>query len=120
VGGDKWDDVTSPTLQTAVRWYRTRFAYSPDPTRSETFLLHLGLLRRGTVWLNGHCLGRYRQVGWDAKRGVVLPTCWLERENWIVVAETGGGLPVGASLSRDPASHLYLTTLRLDERSASK
>ena len=120
VGGDKWDDVTSPTLQTAVRWYRTRFAYSPDPTRSETFLLHLGLLRRGTVWLNGHCLGRYRQVGWDAKRGVVLPTCWLERESWIVVAETSGGLPVGASLSRDPASHLYLTTLRLDERSASK
>ena len=119
-GSDKWDDLTSPTVQTAVRWYRTRFPYLPDPSRAETFLLHLGSLRRGSVWLNGHSLGRYRQVGWDARRGVVLPTCWLERDNWIVVAETGGGLPLGASLRRDPASHLYLTTLRLDEGRATK
>jgi beta-galactosidase len=126
--GAAWGDITTPTRRTVVRWYRTRFSYSPlvgaqhavpftpSPTndRAETFFLHLGWLRRGVVWLNGHCLGRYRQSGYDAERGICLPSCRLERENWIVVAETGAGLPQGAFLSRDPASHYYLTTLRIE------
>jgi len=125
----EWADVTSPTRQTVVRWYRTRFhlpvpvkvnddkerdkAVAPAADRAETFFLHLGSLQRGVVWLNGHCLGRYRNIGYDAERGICVPPCWLERENWIVVAETGRGAPEGAFLSRDPASHYYLTTIRI-------
>lgn len=134
-----WSEITTPTRQTVVRWYRTRFVYSPvgqvvnlsraanavtsapgqvatmsHAARAETFFLHLGSLRRGVVWLNGHCLGPYRQVGYDAQRGIALPACWLDRENWIVVAETGAGLPDGAFLSRDPGSDYYLTTLRVE------
>jgi hypothetical protein len=128
-----WSGVTTPTRQTVVRWYRTRFAYSfpgqvNNPSylpagqvddlsyveRAETFFLHLGSLKRGVAWLNGHCLGRYRSIGCDAERGLCLPSCWLDRENWIVVAETDGGLPDGARLTRDAASHYYLTTLRIE------
>jgi len=139
-----WSDVTTPTRQTVVRWYRTCFEYSgpghpnlpagqpgqaihelplekerdkivaPTDERAETFFLHLGSLQRGVVWLNGHCLGRYRNVGYDAERGLCLPSCWLERENWIVVAETDEGLPEGLFLTRDPASYYYLTILRIE------
>jgi hypothetical protein len=121
-----WGDVTSPTRRSPIRWYRTRFEFPKAADRpwasgqaiggaahrAQSLFLQLGSLRSGVVWLNGHCLGHYRQIGYDAERGVYLPSCWLRGENWVFVAETGGGVPRETSLRRAPG-RLQLITVRM-------
>ncbi|MEO5915037.1 MAG: beta-galactosidase [Luteolibacter sp.] len=42
---------------------------------------------KGVVWVNGHNLGRYWQVG--AQQGLYLPGCWLKKgQNEIILLET--------------------------------
>lgn len=111
---DAWSDVTTPTRRTAVRWYRAHFRYGRHADFDDCLYFNPGGLRRGTIWLNGHRLGHYRNETPDGKRGIYLPSCWIERDNWIVVAETDGGRPDQASLTRDHSATCFLTTILIE------
>ena len=55
-----------------------------DGEPQDTFLIRPGV--KGLVWLNGHNLGRYWDLG--PTRTLYVPGCWLKRgTNEIVVFE---------------------------------
>lgn len=69
----------APATDTApvnVWWYRLRFDLpSPNPHVWVPWKLHLEATGNGFIYLNGHALGRYWEVG--PQRDFYLPECWL-------------------------------------------
>jgi hypothetical protein len=78
----KWESVNLPDRASPVSdsiklcWYRMGFDLpAPDPHVWVPWKLHLEATGNGFIYLNGHALGRYWDVGpqWD----FFLPECWL-------------------------------------------
>ncbi len=72
-------------------FFRTRFPYHPDTYGPGPFKLSLHGLRKGQLWLNGHNLGRYWQIG--PQEFYKVPVSWLQAENELLIFEEAGGLP---------------------------
>lgn len=109
-----WDAV-SPTAM-PLRWYRAVINLTADDLAdSRPWALEIGDLFRGTLWLNGHGIGRYWQqpsplevedCPWHAghihlvnhgappQRYYHLPLDWLQvGENTLILLEERGALP---------------------------
>ncbi len=57
-------------------WYRLRFALpSPDAHIWVPWKLHLEATGNGFIYLNGHALGRWWEIG--PQKDFFLPECWL-------------------------------------------
>jgi hypothetical protein len=70
---------------TMLAWYRMNFKL--PTTKSHVWVpwrLHLNANGNGFLYLNGHPLGRYWQVG--PQHDFFLPECWLESENLITLS----------------------------------
>jgi len=82
-----------------VTWYRMRFQL---PEKQEGLAapwhLHLEANGNGFIYINGHCLGRYRQAG--PQHDFFLPGCWLNYGSgeWNRVAVDLRPLDKGVSL----------------------
>ena len=66
----------TPAAATDLTWYRMSFNMpAEDPHVWVPWYLHLKAAGNGFIYLNGHQLGRYWDVGpqWD----FYLPECWL-------------------------------------------
>jgi hypothetical protein len=63
-------DTPSTSLTT---WYRMQFQ---KPNSKRTLALRIDALGNGLMWLNGHPLGRFWQVG--PEREYFLPACWVK------------------------------------------
>jgi hypothetical protein len=75
VGGEV--DKTDPAPVGLV-WYRLHFGLpAPDPHVWVPWKLHLSAAGNGFIYLNGHLLGRWWEVG--PQTDFYLPECWL---NW--------------------------------------
>ncbi|WP_162852801.1 beta-galactosidase [Dinghuibacter silviterrae] len=102
--------TTRPTAQaTAVPgtpcWWRTTFDASPDPALVWR-IIPKGL-GHGSIWVNGHHLGRYPEK--IPVEGLFVPSCWLRNtQNELVVFDEDGrdarqvtiGLEAAASRNR--------------------
>ena len=75
-------------------YYKTTFRINKV---GDTFL-DLSSWGKGLVWVNGHCLGRFWQIG--PQQTLYLPGCWLKKgENEVVVMDiVGPTTPVMAGL----------------------
>ncbi|HXC35409.1 MAG TPA: beta-galactosidase [Candidatus Acidoferrales bacterium] len=78
----RWRDVSigerpEPSPKNSVlTWYRMRFSLqSPHPGIWAPWRLHLMAAGNGFLYLNGHPLGRYWDVG--PQHDFFLPECWL-------------------------------------------
>lgn len=83
----KWETVnltestaaeTDPPKNVPVNlvWYRLRFDLpSPDPHVWVPWKLHLEAAGNGFIYLNGHALGRWWEIG--PQQDFYLPECWL-------------------------------------------
>jgi hypothetical protein len=70
------DKTDPPAL--ALVWYRLHFALpAPDPQVWVPWKLHLAAAGNGFIYLNGHFLGRWWEVG--PQDNFFLPECWLNR-----------------------------------------
>jgi hypothetical protein len=70
--------ATAPDGQPLLRWYRMHFSLSASSPKMWTpWKLRIDATGNGFVYLNGHALGRYWQVG--PQREFYLPECWLSR-----------------------------------------
>jgi hypothetical protein len=59
-----------------LTWYRMRFQLPAKPEGlAAPWHLHLEANGNGFIYINGHCLGRYRQAG--PQHDFFLPGCWL-------------------------------------------
>jgi hypothetical protein len=66
----------APAPEALLTWYRLTFALpEKNPSVWVPWQLHLEASGNGFIYLNGHCLGRYWQVG--PQHDYYLPECWL-------------------------------------------
>ncbi len=80
---------TAPDTGNHPRFYRGRFTYEAPLHGPGPFALDAYGLHKGHLWLNGRNLGRYWQIGPQARYKV--PASWLQGENELLVFEEEGG-----------------------------
>jgi len=78
-------------------WYRTRFKHNGD---DRPLFLHLLGAHKGQIFLNGHNVGRFWNLG--PQQHYYLPACWLQAENELLVFEEQGNLPRRSRLEFRP------------------
>jgi glycosyl hydrolase family 35/beta-galactosidase-like protein len=79
----KWDQVSAGTKIDSpanaplnLTWYRLKFALpAADPHVWAPWKLHLEAVGNGFIYLNGHALGRWWEVG--PQNDFFLPECWM-------------------------------------------
>jgi hypothetical protein len=72
--GSKIDPLANAPLN--LTWYRMKFALpSADPHVWVPWKLHLEAVGNGFIYLNGHALGRWWEIG--PQNDFYLPECWL-------------------------------------------
>jgi beta-galactosidase len=84
-------------------FYRTEFTLAPPKSSAPHAILRYATLglSRGTVWLNGHNLGRYPEK--TRAPGLYLPACWLKQgANSLVVFDEEGATPVQSHIQVEP------------------
>jgi beta-galactosidase len=68
-------------------------------------------LSRGSIWLNGHNVGRYPEKI-PGLQTLYLPECWLKKgENSLAIFDEEGSSPTAVTLIRDDLSSRELITL---------
>ena len=78
-------------------YYRTTFRLKQT---GDTYL-DLSSWGKGLVWVNGHCLGRFWQIG--PQQTLYLPGCWLRKgENEVIVMDILGPSSSTMSGLREP------------------
>lgn len=93
-----WPAPPSPAPAASLpAFHRADFTWRPDPRLHQTLALNTRGLRAGSVWLNGHNLGPYRNTGNNPAR-MYLPECWLQPTNTLVIFDAEGASPAQASL----------------------
>lgn len=91
-------------------YYRTTFRLKKT---GDTYL-DLSSWGKGLVWVNGHCLGRFWQIG--PQQTLYLPGCWLKKgENEVIVMDIlGPSQPVMSGLTRPIIDNLRRDLLPKD------
>jgi len=78
-------------------WYVARFKYVPHDA---PLFLNILSAKKGHIFLNGHNLGRFWNIG--PQQRYYLPECWLEETNELMVFEEHGAIPANSRLEYCP------------------
>ncbi|MEM8532255.1 MAG: hypothetical protein AAGF95_15525, partial [Chloroflexota bacterium] len=87
----------------SLSFYRTTFSYDPAKHGHGPFKLALYGLRKGQIWLNGHNVGRYWQIG--PQEYYKLPVSWLQDENELLLLDEEGASLEQVSIGIDDLGH---------------
>ncbi|HLZ87476.1 MAG TPA: GH92 family glycosyl hydrolase, partial [Puia sp.] len=91
-------------------YYRTEFRVPPYEARGEhpIWRVHIDGLGHGSVWVNGHNLGRYPEK--TPAPGEYIPECWLkDGVNELVIYDEDGRRPDSVTVRRERAAGRRLT-----------
>ena len=95
-----FEGKATPNTTSPLRWHRTTFSLDRPIDSASPLLVRLEGMGKGILWLNGHNLGRYWQIG--PQRDYYLPEPWLNvGENELILLETEGNTPQQVSLQWD-------------------
>ena len=82
---NSYSRVPATNSYTSPAYYEATFSLKKT---GDTWL-DMSTWGKGLVWVNGHCLGRYWNVG--PQQALFLPGCWLKKgNNRIVVLDISG------------------------------
>jgi hypothetical protein len=86
--GLKWSASTASGGKPA--FYRTNFWLDHEPEPGAVYRFLTKGLSAGSVWLNGHNLGRFPEILKDCP-GIWLPACWMKagKNNLVIFDEQG-------------------------------
>ncbi|GAA4322544.1 hypothetical protein GCM10023149_22940 [Mucilaginibacter gynuensis] len=99
-GGWKVMPVNSKATDRPV-FYRTTFTVLPYKNHTLIWRFNPKGLGHGSVWVNGHNLGRYPEKA--AAPGLYIPECWLNAgANELVIYDEDGKKPLQTSLLSEP------------------
>ncbi|HEY3377634.1 MAG TPA: beta galactosidase jelly roll domain-containing protein, partial [Armatimonadota bacterium] len=109
-----------PAVATAPDWQPTTAATVPGPCwlRAEFAMpagfdgavrLELSHAGKGSVWLNGHNVGRYWKIG--PQQSLWLPLSWLQEENTLVLLEELSVEPAQVTVCLQPVGVIGEITL---------
>jgi hypothetical protein len=86
-----------PQAKDHPAWFSTCFARDE---RNRPLYLSVGRAWKGQIYLNGHNLGRYWNIGPSGT--CYLPECWMHRNNTLLVFDEAGRSPSGSRLHLCP------------------
>lgn len=79
-------------------FFRADFKLAADPMLQQPLSLRTTGLKSGSVWINGHNLGPYKNTGNRATE-MYVPECWLKHgANTMVIFDAEGATPTQAAL----------------------
>lgn len=105
-----YSGIPASAAPTGPKWYRATFD-APKSERGVTiWRVKPRGLSRGSVWLNGHNLGRYpEKIPID---GLYLPECWLKNgANTLEIFDEEGRVPSQVSIEAEPDASRDTETL---------
>jgi hypothetical protein len=99
---DGWPAVDSANGDggAPIRWHRATFRLDAPIDTATPLRVRLDGMGKGILWVNGHNLGRYWQIG--PQESYYAPEPWLNvGENVLILAETEGNAPDAVRLVWD-------------------
>jgi beta-galactosidase len=93
-----WKNLSSTDSLTGPQFYRSTFKLPAASNQQLTWRVNTKGLGHGSVWVNGHNLGRYpEKLG---AIGMYIPLPWLKKgNNEILIYDEDGNKPVNVNLS---------------------
>jgi beta-galactosidase len=87
-----------PMAPNSPTFFRTDFTMPMDKQLHQPVALRTTGLKAGSVWINGHNIGPYRNAG-NGAVDMYVPECWLkEGANTLVIFDAEGAAPMNVSL----------------------
>ncbi|MEK3800582.1 beta-galactosidase [Peribacillus sp. FSL H8-0477] len=83
----QWTAGNSQTI--SPRWYKSYFDWKPE--NGLIVKIQFDQMSKGCFWVNGHCLGRYWNIG--PQEEYKIPASLLEEKNEIVIFDEDGVSP---------------------------
>lgn len=106
-----WNILTPKTTFSGPQFYRSQFTVPVAKGKQLIWRVHTDGLSFGSVWVNGHNLGRYpEKIG---NIGMYIPECWLKAGiNQVVVYDENGKRPDGVSIRLEKEASRGIYTLQ--------
>ncbi|WP_223589516.1 beta-galactosidase [Neobacillus bataviensis] len=83
----EWTVVDPQTI--SPRWYKSSFDWNPE--NGPIVKIRLDGMSKGCFWVNGHCLGRYWNIG--PQEEYKIPASFLTQHNEVVIFDEEGMRP---------------------------
>ncbi|GGH00165.1 beta-galactosidase [Mucilaginibacter phyllosphaerae] len=103
-----WKKLFVGTVYTGPQLYRSAFVLPAAKGKELIWRVHTDGLSYGSVWVNGHNLGRYPEKIGDI--GMYIPSCWLiPGSNQLVIYDENGKRPgmVSIQLEKQASRVIY-------------
>jgi len=102
-----WQALPDGTTFSGPQFFRTTFSAAPPGTTGANPMWRVTTsgLSRGSVWVNGHNLGRYPEK--VPAPGMYIPECWLNagpNANTLVIYDEEGQLPARVRVQPEPGA----------------
>jgi len=79
-------------------FFRADFTLAANPVLHQPLSLRTTGLKSGSIWVNGHNLGPYKNAG-NRVAELYVPECWLQNGvNTMVIFDAEGATPTQAAL----------------------
>ncbi|MEN0055715.1 MAG: hypothetical protein AAGC65_18700, partial [Mucilaginibacter sp.] len=108
---DGWHKSSLAKTFKGPQFFRSQFNVSPIKGKQLIWRVHTDGLGHGSVWVNGHNLGRYpEKIG---NIGMYIPECWLKSGlNQLVVYDESGNRPDKVSVQQEKEAGRVTYTLQ--------
>jgi beta-galactosidase len=102
-----WQALSDGTTFSGPQFFKTTFTAAPPETTGTDPMWRVTTsgLSRGSVWVNGHNLGRYPET--TPAPGLYVPECWLKagpNANTLVIYDEEGHLPTRINVQPEPGA----------------
>jgi len=115
-GNSKMKWFSGRVTNGAPAYYRTHFRLNTPPEPGAVYRFHTDGLSFGSLWLNGHNLGRYPELVKGCP-GLWLPGCWLAHgENTLIIYDEHGCAPEKTSVQLEVAASRHRISLGAAEK----
>lgn len=93
-----WEEFADSMVNDKIEpcWYKTTFSSNSQLADDVKVKVRLDGLTKGTFWVNGHCLGRYWQIGPQVE--YKIPACILQQENELIIFDEMGSSPLEVTI----------------------
>mgnify|MGYP003735469911 CR=1 FL=1 len=107
---DSW--LTLPAVSAnKPQFFRATLNFSPSKQSHAIWRVNTTSLSAGSVWVNGHNLGRYPEK--IKINGMYIPECWLKPgKNDLVIFDENGVLPTKVAVEAEQAASRDIQTLQ--------
>jgi beta-galactosidase len=108
---DGWNKLAPKTSFSGPQFFRSQFTVLQPKGKHLIWRVHTDGLSYGSVWVNGHNLGRYpEKVG---NIGMYIPECWLKAGvNKVVIYDENGNRPDKVSIRSEKEAGRVTYTLQ--------